>query len=448
MGTVTSVTHRDASVANARAKDATSVRHGISRQRPLVGAYVSLLLFMVVYCARPEDWIPGLSIVPLAKITAILALLALVFYVRYIRQRLPQEVLYLVFLTGQLFLASMMSPVWRAGALQQTLEFAKVLPLVIVIAMAVNTAGRLRRLIFVQAASVAVIAVVAVWKGHLIMGRLAGTLGGSYSDPNDLALAIIISLPLCFALLLLSRSRIRKAAWALVMLVMLYAVFLTASRGGLITLIATAAIFLWEFAIRGGRRHLLVLAVLVGFILWQFSSGTLAERFKGALSGTESSAEGRQQLFWRSVEVTKEHPLFGVGPDNFEEISGSWHGTHNSFTEMSSEGGLPAFALYVLILWSGFKNLSVIKRLVRGPTESNLLARALHASMAGYVVGSLFLSVAYQFFPYFLVAYTTVLFQIAKASASHSKERESVSQEGPETWAPLQGAIDSAGWAP
>ncbi|PYU20870.1 MAG: hypothetical protein DMG32_21595 [Acidobacteria bacterium] len=449
MGTLTSVTHRDArDAANAGAKDATSVRQRISRQRPLVGAYVSLLLFMVVYCARPEDWIPGLSVVPLAKITAILALLGLVFYVRYIRQRWPQEVIYLVFLIGQLFLASMMSPVWRGGALQKTLDFAKVLLLVIVITMAVNTAGRLRRLIFVQAASVAVIAMVAVLKGHLIVGRLAGTLGGNYSDPNDLALAIIISLPLCFALLLLNRSGIWKAAWALVMLVMLYAVFLTASRGGLVTLIATAAIFLWEFAIRGRRRYLLVLAVLVSFVLWQFSSGTLAERFKGALNGTESSAEGRQQLFWRSVEVTKRHPLFGVGPGNFGELSGSWHATHNSFTEMSSEGGVLAFVLYVLILWSGFKNLRASKRIARGRTELSLLARALHASLVGYLVGSLFLSVAYQFFPYFLVAYTTVLFQIAKKSASHSKERESVSQEGSETWTPLQGAIDTAGLAP
>jgi len=66
--------------------------------------------------------------------------------------------------------------------------------------------------------------------------------------------------------------------------------------------------------------------------------------------------------------------------------------------------------------------------------------------LTGYVVGSSFLSVSYQFFPYFVVAYTTVLFRIGKMSASHSKERESVSQEKPEkeTWAPLQDVIDSA----
>jgi hypothetical protein len=116
---------------------------------------------------------------------------------------------------------------------------------------------------------------------------------------------------------------------------------------------------------------------------------------------------------------------------------------------MSSEGGLPAFILYVLILWCGFKNLRATKRLARMRTESSLLARALLASLAGYVAGSLFLSVAYQFFTYFLVAYTSALFGIAKRSAAHSTERETASRTKPEkeTWAPLQSATNSAGWA-
>jgi len=430
-------------------------RH-VLRQKPLVGAYISLLLFMVVYFARPEDWIPGLSVVPLAKIAGVLALIALMFSFRQIRNSLPREVIYLILLVGQLFLASMLSPVWRGGALQLTLNFAKALLIVIVMSAAVNTARRLRQLIFIQAASVAVIAAVAVWKGRLLLGRLEGTLGANYSDPNDLALAIIISLPLCLALLLLSRSGLRKAAWALAILVMLYTVFSTGSRGGFVSLIVTAVVFLWEFAIRGRRRYLLALAMLAGLILWQFSSGLMAGRLKGTFNQQEDtaasydSAEARRQLFWRSIEITKQHPLFGVGPGNFQELSGNWHVTHNAFTEMSSEGGVLAFVLYVLILWSGFKNLRGAKRLARGRTESSLLARALLASMAGYVAGSVFLSVAYAFFPYFLVAYTTALFGIGKRSATHSKDRETVGQENSVkgTWAPFRGAIDSAGWTP
>jgi putative inorganic carbon (HCO3(-)) transporter len=259
-------------------------------------------------------------------------------------------------------------------------------------------------------------------------------LGGSYSNPNDLALAIVISLPLCLALLFLTKSRVWKGAWALSIIAMIYVVLLTGSRGGFLSLVTVTAVCLWELAIRGRRRYLLVVAILVGMILWQSSSGMLSRRLKGTFDFQEDtassyeSAQERQALLWRSVEITKEHPLFGIGPGNFPIISGSWHVTHNSFTEMSSEGGMPAFVLYVLILWCAFKNIKAIKRFSSRDGESILLARVLHASLAGYVIGSLFSSEAYQLLPYFLVAYTTTLFWVAKRSASYSDDHKSVSQ--------------------
>jgi len=401
-------------------------RQGISRREPLAGAYALLLLFMVVYCARPGDWIPGLAAVPLAKITAILALLALAFSLLHGGRRLPREVSYLAVLVGQMFLAAAFSPVWRGGATQASLDFSKVLIVVVIMAVVVTTGTRLRRLIFVQAGSVALIALVTVWKGKLELGRLEGSLSGNYADPNDLALAIIISLPLCLALLFMSRSFVRKALWAIAMLVMLYAVFLTGSRGGFVALVAAAAALLWEFAVRGRRRYLVVVAAIVACLLWQFSGQVLRGRLKGTFNPNEDtaasygSAEARQQLFWRSIEVTMKHPLFGVGPGNFAEISGSWHVTHNAFTEMSAEAGLPALMLYGLILWSGFKNVGLVKRWAKRQKDSNVLAKGLMASLVGYVVGSCFLSVGYNFLPYFLVAYTTALFLIIKKSSGRN----------------------------
>jgi len=435
MGTVTNLSHDNKTgMSDAPATNSILAKRTDSRQNPLVGAFVALLLFMIIYCARPEDWIPGLSRAPLAKITGILALLALVFSLRYVRQRLPRAVVFMALLVGQLFLSALLSPVWRGGAFGLTLDFAKVLMIVIVIAAAVTTIQRLRVLIFAQAISVSTIAAVAIWKGRLILGRLEGILGGNYADPNDLALAIIISLPLCLALLFLSRKWLGKILWSISMLVMTYAVFLTGSRGGFLAFVVVAAICIWGFAIRGHRIYLLVFAVLAGLVLWQFAGGMLVGRLKGTFNVNEDAAaayasgQARQELLLQSIKITKQHPLFGVGPGNFQQVSGSWHETHNSFTEMSAEGGVPALVLYMLILWTGFKNLSAIKRLARGQRESSLLARALLASLAGYVVGSFFLSVAYQFFPYILVAYTIALTSIAQKSAAQSQEYESTRQ--------------------
>jgi hypothetical protein len=172
MGTVNKLSGYDSghlthSVADSIATDPPGSGHG-----QLVAAFTALLLFMFIYCARPEEWIPGLSAVPLAKVAGTMAFLALLFSLRQIRLRLPREVLYLALLIGQLFLACALSPIWRGGAFEKTLDFAKVLIVVIVISVAVNTLKRLHLLIFTQAASVAAIAAVTLWKGHLLLGRL------------------------------------------------------------------------------------------------------------------------------------------------------------------------------------------------------------------------------------------------------------------------------------
>ena len=413
------------------ATDSVVAPRTIPNRKPIGAAYVCLLLFMVVACARPEDWIPGLQHVPLAKITGILAVITLLFALRSDRHRLPREVIYLILLTAQLWMTVPMSPVWRGGAFNATLDFTKVLPIIIVMALVVNTIKKLRWLILVQAASVATVAAVTIWKGHQLHGRLEGALGGIYSNANDLAFVIAISVPLCLYLFFRTQNKVWKGIWALAMLMMVYTVFLTASRSGLISLTAAAAICLWEFAIRGRRRYLLVVAVIAGIAFWVYTGMGVRSRFEATAQTTNAeqasaydSAQQRWNLLIQSLKVTAQHPLFGVGPGNFEVVSGYWRVTHNSYTQMSSEGGVLALVLYIMILWRGFANLAATKRLSKSAAERRMLASALRASLVAFVFGSFFASEAYQFFPYFLVAYTTALYTISAREAIEKRSRD------------------------
>jgi len=455
MGKVSALRQDQASGAVDWSVTASAPRPRKVSGRGLREAYIALLVFMVIYCSRPEDWIPGLSAIPLEKISGVLALAALLASIWSLRERLPREAVYLILLTGQMFAAALFATVsWRAG-LHGTLDFAKVLLLVIVIVLSVRTMTRLRSLIIVQALSVAVIAAVTVWKGHMINGRLYGVLGNDYGDANDLALTIIISLPLCLAFLILSKRWIWKLSWGVAILAMLYAVFLSGSRGGFFALIVTAAVCLWEFGIRGRRYFLLVIVALAGVVFWQSSGKLIRGRLEGILdpkndvaaaadnlaASAYSSAQQREQLLSRSIDLTLEHPLLGVGPGNFIWLSGNWHVTHNSYTEMSSEAGIPALVLYVLILWAGFANLQKIKRFPHPKRDIRVLAACLKAALAGFIVGSFFLSLAYQFFAYFLVTYTTALVFIARQSAKRSKEHELLRETSREE--SLQGTRES-----
>jgi len=389
---------------------------------------------MLVYCLRPEEWTPGLYNLPFAKVTGILAFLSLLLSCPNVWQRFPREVFYLALLIGQLFLAAAFSPIWRGGAIRATLGFAKVLIVVVIMAVTINTLRRLRLLIFTQVGSLAVLVAVILWKGHFAQGRLVGIFHGDYADPNDLALAIVISIPLCVSLLYMTKSQICKIAWTSVIVAMTLAVFMTGSRGGFLSLIISTAVLVWEFAIRGRRIGLLASVALLTVILVHYSSGMVIGRLKdtfnlnGEDSGALGSAQARKFLFLRSIEVTEEHPLFGVGPGNFELVSGDWHVAHNSFTQISSEGGILALILYVLILVSAFRNIRTAKRFAQRQREVLPLARALRASLVGYVVGSCFLSVNYSYFPYFLIGYTTALIVVARRSAVQSNQQVSILQ--------------------
>ena len=91
---------------------------------------------------------------------------------------------------------------------------------------------------------------------------------------------------------------------------------------------------------------------------------------------------------------------------------------------MSSEGGVLAFLLYIMILWRGFANLAATKRLSRSAEDRRILAGALRASLVAFVFGSFFASEAYQFFPYFFVAYTTALYRISAREAIEKRGRD------------------------
>jgi O-antigen ligase len=397
----------------------------LRKKEVLRGAFFWLSAFYLVYCARPEDWIPGLKYIPLAKVTSLFALLALIMSVgktsRTFRN-LPKEGRYLIALIGLLIPSALLSPVWKGGAFFHALDFAKVAVAWVLTFLVVTSFARLRRIIFIQAASVAIIAVVSIAKGYNTP-RLEGVLGGIYANPNDLAFAIALSLPFCLAFLLQTRSLLRKAVWTFCILIMAAALFLTVSRGGFIEFVIAGTVCLWHFGVKGRRPHLIVAAALVGVALLALAGGRLKGRFL-AISGDEihsgldqsayGSYEERRELMIKSLQGMAHYPILGVGVHNFVNYSGRWKQVHNSYLQIGVEGGIPALILYLMFFWSGFANLKRLRRRRDLDPETTLFVGALHSSLVGFVVGALFAPEAYQFFPYFAVAQTSVILAIVQ----------------------------------
>ena len=129
-------------------------------------------------------------------------------------------------------------------------------------------------------------------------------------------------------------------------------------------------------------------------------------------SSAYGSYEQRRILIARSLEGIEHYPILGIGLHNFSTYSGVWRDVHVTYLQIAVEGGIPALILYVMFFGRGFSNLRQLRRLGDPDLEVKLFAGALHSSLVGFLIGALFAPEAYQYFPYFAVAYTAVLLAI------------------------------------
>lgn len=214
-------------------------------------------------------------------------------------------------------------------------------------------------------------------------GRLA-LAGGTYANSGDLALAAGFAIPFwLFIVAQFSWPVVRVPVGLLAVGYLIRAVLLTGTRSALVGGFGMLAVYF--FALRGVRRLLLPVAAGIGVIVgaWMLP-GQTASRLASVLdafytSGAEpateadASAAQRRELLRDSVRFTLTHPLTGVGPGQFANVRWQegveegwpkgWLITHNTYTQVSSENGIPALLLYLAFLAGVYQTLRKVKAL-------------------------------------------------------------------------------------
>ena len=267
--------------------------------------------------------------------------------------------------------------------------------------------------------------------------RLA-LMEGSYKDPNYYAMCLVAVAPFFWAMAKASESYVVKIfAWT-ALIPILITVARSGSRGAMLGCGAMVAVML---VISPGKTKLLIVMATVTavtiailampsyiraryFTFFDISSATTQE-FESSTSqagqfsdldrlhADMSSAEGRERLLMASIRLTFEHPLLGVGPGNFPtaaydeskasgHVRNEWLVTHNSYTELSSETGLPGLILFLGIIVSTFKSLTSVLRRSKETGEKPdpvafATAKYLLLSMTALSVCIFFLAVGFEF---------------------------------------------------
>ncbi|HZP64088.1 MAG TPA: O-antigen ligase family protein [Terriglobales bacterium] len=387
-------------------------------------AYRVMLVFSFLYYFRPGDVIPHLSSVPLAKITGAVAVLALIFGSKNQRiSKLPAEVKLIAVMFVWMVLIIPFSS-WRMGSINVVFfEFSKALIIAVTLTLTVSRFSELKLLVLMQASGVALMTFASIIVNHRFSGRLAGIGDSLLSNPNDLALNVAINWPLCLAFFIGAKRAAARVFWGVSLLAMAYAVLQTYSRSGFLALILGGVVCLWEFAIRGRRLHMLIATVLCLLLAVGLSPNNYGKRLATLVGHRErgdkdrGSAEARENLLLDSLEVTATHPFVGVGPGNFDSYTRTWRVTHNTYTELSSECGVPALVMFLILLRMAFRNVGRVRKskLYDRNSEVRLLSSALFATLCAYLLGAFFSSTAYQLFSYYMVTYTILLYKVALA---------------------------------
>jgi O-antigen ligase len=134
-----------------------------------------------------------------------------------------------------------------------------------------------------------------------------------YGSPDNLGLFLDRAIPLWFAVAVLARFAARyRLVWLAAAPLLAVTLFLTYSRGAWVAVPAGCAIVL-ALAYRRGR-YLIAAGLLIGAV-------GLALRGPAIIHALGSGHSGTVQVrldVWRSaVAMIRDHPILGVGPDNF-----------------------------------------------------------------------------------------------------------------------------------
>jgi len=241
-----------------------------------------------------------------------------------------------------------------------------------------------------------------------VMGRLPGPVDihgiGTYSDENAFAMLFVVAQPFLWYMgQAVERRWLKYAIW-LVIPFCWHAVFLTASRGGLIGIGVTTLLM----ALRGKNKllGLLLLPAFVGAYYWQ--AGDLMKERAETIGEyrTETSASTRLEAWQAALGMVKDHPLTGVGlaslgpafPDYSDKKPRE---AHNTLLQISAESGAVAGLMYglmvvtsILALW---RNGSRLRQMAGAEANRQrdllyLINEAVLIAFFGFVVCALFLS--------------------------------------------------------
>jgi putative inorganic carbon (hco3(-)) transporter len=240
---------------------------------------------------------------------------------------------------------------------------------------------------------------------------------GLFGDPNDLCNILVIGILISLFLILDYRRGFRRLVWVAPLGMFLYALKLTHSRGGLMTL--SAGVFTFLQARFGSKKTVLVAGLLLPVAIVLFGG----RQMQVDVSSREDTSQQRIQLWAQGFSLFPQAPLFGIGMGEYaERITAE---AHNSFVHTYVELGFLGGTLFSGIFYTCVSGLVRLGRqdVVFHDPEARRLRPYILGMISAYWVGLFSLSRSYTIPTYMVFGIVTVYLQNAGAKTSESASR-------------------------
>lgn len=284
----------------------------------------------------------------------------------------------------------------------------------------------LARLLVIAGAAVAVVAIQNKLAGIGLVEGTRVTIGRDFGsvlgDPNDLALVLLFPLGFALALVLHRCGVVDRLLGVGGTVLIVWAIIATQSRGGLLGILTVFGIF----GLRTIKSKLLLAAIAVVALAGLFAVAGISERQSGGAheEGIDESAMGRLYAWTAAWRMALANPLTGVGIDNFYAnfffYTPHWDGknkaVHSTWFQVLAEAGFLGLIVFIIMIAVTVKAVrSVVRVLDADPATPPILrasAAAVLAGLAGFCIAGTFLTQAFTWPIYILMAITASLSNI------------------------------------
>jgi O-antigen ligase len=374
-------------------------------------AFAATALFMAQLYLAPASWIPETEPLHLAAVLSCIALGAII-----VHRMLANRPIWLgwrsVFL-GTYCATALLSPLWsidRPNSIAGSLEVAKHFLFFVAVVNTLTTPKRIRLAMLLYALASLVPGWGTFWNwmhDELLVEGFRGRWLGVMADPNHDAMALVGTVPLLLYLAATGDRIWKRAVGIAGVGVLLMGIVATHSRGGSLGLCAAVAVW----ALMSKRKAVAVtLALVTAAGVFLFAPSSFWQRNQTITAVDEDlSIQDRLQAWQVAERIFKERPVLGVGEQAFLAAWGQYAPidagpyrfvAHNLELEVLGELGLVGFfgmfAFIFCSLWSAFRARN---------GEMTHEARAIFASLAGYLVSQQTAGYSLSWFLYALCAF-------------------------------------------